>query len=259
MRLSSSGLLAILVLAPSALSAQGNPNPVPADPSPWPQHSTERPRPPMVTPGAFVSTPPPSDAIVLMDGRSLAAWRATDSAQGPARWSLQDGYMEVAPGTGAIATRQSFGDVQLHIEWKAPVPVVGESQHRGNSGVFFMGTYEVQILDTYQNDTYADGMAGGFYGQFPPLVNPIRRPTEWNSYDIVFHRPHFDTTGKVTAPARMTVFFNGVLVQDDQALVGPTSHGRRAPYEAHADKLPIELQDHDYKVRFRNMWVRNLE
>ena len=251
-------LLPALLLAPAALTAQGNPNPVPSDPSPWPQHSMDRPRPPIVTPGAFVSAPPPSDAIVLMDGRNLDRWRSADSA-GPARWKVTGGYVEIAPGTGGIATRDSFGDVQLHVEWKAPVPAVGESQHRGNSGVFFMGTYEVQILDTYHNDTYPDGMAGGFYGQFPPLVNPIRPPTEWNSYDVVFHRPHFDATGKVTSPARMTVFFNGVLVQDDQALIGPTSHGRRAPYEAHPDRLPIELQDHEFKDRFRNIWVRRLE
>ncbi len=255
----TASLFLILALAPVAAGAQGNPNPVPSDPSRWPQHSMERPRPANVTPGPFATVPPPSDAIVLMDGKSLAKWRATDSAMGPAKWTIANGYVEVAPGTGAIATRDSFGDVQLHVEWKSPVPAVGESQHRGNSGVFLMGTYEVQILDTYHNDTYADGMAGGFYGQFPPLVNPIRPPTEWNSYDIVFHRPHFDATGKVTSPARMTVFFNGVLVQDDQALVGPTSHGQRAPYEAHADALPIELQDHEFKVRFRNIWVRRLE
>jgi len=255
----TASLLFVLALAPVAAGAQVNPNPVPTDPSQWTQHSMDRPRPAIVTPGAFVGAPPPSDAVVLMNGRSLAKWRSTDSAMGPARWKVVNGYVEIVPGTGGIATRDSFGDVQLHIEWSAPTPARGEGQHRGNSGVFFMGTYEVQVLDTWHNDTYADGMAGGLYGQFPPLVNPVRRPGEWNSYDIVFRRPRFDANGKVISPARVTVFFNGVLVQNDQALIGPTSHGERAPYEAHGDKLPIELQDHDYKVKFRNAWVRRLE
>jgi hypothetical protein len=194
-----------------------------------------------------------------MNGRSLGSWRATDSAQGSAPWKVGHGYVEIAPGTGGIATRDSFGDVQLHVEWSAPLPAVGEGQHRGNSGVFLMGTYEVQVLDSYQNETYADGQAGSLFGQFPPLVNPARRPGEWNSYDIVFRRPRFDATGKVVTPGRVTVFFNGVLVQDDQELLGPTSFGRRAPYEAHPERLPIELQDHDDKVKYRNIWVRRLE
>jgi hypothetical protein len=250
--------IAALCLLPALLSAQGNPNPVPTDPSQWPQHSMDRPRPPVVTPGAFVSEPPPSDAIVLMDGRSLDKWRSADTT-GPARWKIAGGYVEVAPGTGGIATRDSFGDMQLHVEWRAPLPVKGEGQERGNSGVFLMGTYEVQVLDSYHNDTYADGQAGSIFGQFPPLVNPARPPGQWNSYDIVFHRPRFDATGKVTAPARATVFFNGVLVQDDQVILGPTTYARRTAYSAHPDRLPIELQDHEFPVRYRNIWARRLE
>src|SRR6478736_5653868 len=214
----TSSLLLLLSLAPALAGAQGNPNPVPADPSRWPQHSMERPRPANVTPGPFATVPAPSDAIVLMDGKSLAKWRATDSAMGPVRWTIANGYVEVAPGTGAIATRDSFGDVQLHIEWSSPVPAVGESQHRGNSGVFLMGRYEVQVLDSYQSKTYADGQAGALYGQYPPLVNATRKPGEWQAYDIVFDAPRFGNDGKVLRPARVTAFLNGVLIQNAQEL-----------------------------------------
>jgi hypothetical protein len=223
----------------------------------WPQHSMDRPRPPVVDPGRFAaSAPPPSDATVLFDGRSLAAWEADGG--GLPGWTVRDGYFEVAPGTGGIHTRQSFRDVQLHVEWSAPNPPVGEGQNRGNSGVFLMGRYEVQVLDSYRSDTYPDGMAGALYGQYPPLVNASRPPGEWNVYDIVFRAPRFLGDGTLDEPARFTVFHNGVLVQDDQALVGPTSHRTRAPYEAHPDRLPIGLQDHGHPVRFRNIWVREL-
>ena len=249
----------LVALCPALLAAQGDPNPVPRDPSQWPQHSLQRPTAPVVTPGPYAATPRPSAAIVLMDGHSLGSWQSADSIGRPARWRVGPGYVEVRPGTGGIATRDSFGDVQLHVEWAAPLPVKGAGQERGNSGVFLMGTYEVQVLDSYNNPTYADGQAGSLFGQFPPLVNPIRRPGQWNAYDIIFHRPHFKSDGTVESPGRVTVFFNGVLVQDDQMLLGPTTFGRRAPYSAHADKLPIELQDHEFKVRYRNIWVRRLE
>lgn len=219
----------------------------------------DRPRPAVVTPAPYGIAGAPSDAIVLMDGRSLDRWRSADSATAPARWKVANGYVEVRPGTGGIATRDSFGDIQLHVEWRAPLPVKGEGQERGNSGVFLMGTYEIQVLDSYHNDTYPDGQAGSIFGQFPPLVNPARAPGEWNSYDIIFHRPHFDATGKVTTPARATVIFNGVLVQDDQVILGPTTYGERTAYSAHPDKLPLELQDHTFPVRYRNIWVRRLE
>jgi hypothetical protein len=165
----------------------------------------------------------------------------------------------VSPGAGGIETNEAFGDVQLHVEWSAPVPAVGEGQERGNSGVFLMGRYELQVLDSYDNVTYADGQAASVFGQYPPLVNVSRPPGEWQTFDIVFHRPRFDAAGKVTQPARMTVRHNGVLVQDNVILSGPTAHQRRPPYERHPDRLPIGLQDHEHKVRYRNIWVRSLE
>ena len=166
--------------------------------------------------------------------------------------------MEVVASTGNITTTRGFGDVQLHIEWMSPVPAKGEGQERGNSGVFLMGIYEIQVLDSYHNATYADGAAAAIYGQYPPLVNPTRPPGQWQTYDIVFHRPRFDATGNVTRPARMTILFNGILVQDDVALTGPTAHKARPPYAKHADRLPLILQDHGDPVRYRNIWVREL-
>lgn len=244
---------AVLVIA-CAMSASGQVS------TKWPQHSMDRPQPRVADPGPFTaSPPPPSDAIVLFDGRSLSGWRSADSTAEPARWKVSGGYMEVVAKTGAIQTTQAFGDIQLHVEWRTPTPPLGESQERGNSGVFLMGRYEVQVLDSYHNVTYADGHAGAIYGQFPPLVNASRPPGEWQSYDIIFHRPRFDPAGTLLAPARMTVFMNGILVQDDVALSGPTAHQRRPPYVRHADALPIQLQDHGNPVRFRNIWARRLE
>jgi hypothetical protein len=226
---------------------------------PWPIHSTSRPQPPVVDPGRFTaSAPPPSDAVVLFGGRTLDTWRSADDASKPARWRVEDGYMEVVAGTGGIATARGFGDVQLHIEWMAPLPASGEGQNRGNSGVFLMERYEVQILDSYRNTTYPDGQAGAIYGQYPPLVNASRPPGEWQTYDIVFLRPRFDARGRLTAPARITVFHNGVLVQNGVTLTGPTGHRERPPYAAHADELPITLQDHGQPVRYRNIWARRI-
>ena len=228
-------------------------------PSDWPIHSTSRPQPPVVNPGpAHAAAAPPSDAIVLFDGRSLDAWRSADSADRPARWKVERGYMEVAAGTGNIATARGFGDVQLHIEWAAPDVVKGEGQERGNSGVFLMGRYELQVLDSYRNTTYPDGQAGAIYGQYPPLVNASRAPGEWQTYDIIFHRPRFDAAGAVLSPARMTVLHNGVLVQDNAVLTGPTGHHERPPYARHPDRLPLILQDHGNPVRYRNIWVREV-
>jgi hypothetical protein len=166
--------------------------------------------------------------------------------------------MEVVPGTGSIETARGFGDAQLHIEWRTPTPAKGEGQERGNSGVFLMGRYEVQVLDSYQNVTYPDGQAAAIYGQFPPLVNASRPPGEWQTYDIVFHAPRFDASGKLLSPARMTVLHNNVLVQDNVTLVGPTANRQQPPYSAHPDKLPISLQDHGNPMRFRNIWIREL-
>jgi hypothetical protein len=167
--------------------------------------------------------------------------------------------MEVVPKTGEIRTVKGFGDCQLHVEWMAPSPAKGTGQDRGNSGVFLMGLYEVQVLDCYGNKTYADGMTAAIYGQFPPLVNACRPPGEWQTYDIVFHRPRFDRDGRLLAPARLTVFHNGILVHEYAGLTGPTAHKARPPYKAHAGRLPISLQDHDHPVRFRNIWLRELE
>lgn len=225
---------------------------------PWPIHSMDRPVPPVVAPGAYVAdSPPPSDAIVLFDGHDLSQWRASDG--GPAKWTVANGDFQVAAGTGAIQTAQGFGDCQLHIEWEAPAPPHGEGQERGNSGVFLMGLYEVQVLDSYDNRTYADGQAAALFGQYPPLVNASRKPGEWQTYDIVFHRPRFTAGGGVASPAHVTVLHNGVLVQDNAVLTGPTAFGKRPPYKAHADALPLSLQDHGYPVRFRNVWIRKLE
>ncbi len=224
----------------------------------WKIHDPERPLPPVVDPGPGGDpVPAPSDAIVLFDGRDLSQW---SSGKGePARWKVENGYVEVVKKTGSIRTVRGFGDCQLHIEWAAPLTVIGEGQGRGNSGVFLMGKYEVQVLDCYKNKTYADGMAAAVYGQHPPSVNACRPPGEWQTYDIIFHRPRFSDGGSLSRPARMTVFHNGILVQDNVELTGPTEHKKRQPYTVHADKLPISLQDHGNPVRFRNIWIRNLE
>ena len=224
----------------------------------WPVHDPNRPQPPVVAPGpAGPPVPPPADAVVLFDGQDLGAW--TDAKGQPVRWKVENGYVEVVPKTGEIKTVKGFGDCQLHIEWMAPSPAKGADQDRGNSGVFLMGSYEVQVLDCYGNATYADGMTAAIYGQYPPLVNACRPPGEWQTYDIVFRRPRFDKDGNVLAPARMTVLHNGLLVHDNAVLTGPTAHTARPPYKMHADKLPISLQDHSHPVRYRAIWIRELE
>jgi Domain of Unknown Function (DUF1080) len=223
----------------------------------WPVHSMDRPRPPVVTPApAGEPVPPPSDAVVLFDGKNLKGWAADSGA--PARWLVRDGYVQVAPGAGSIRTRREFGSVQLHVEWMAPAPPKGTSQERGNSGVFLMSHYEVQVLDSYHNDTYPDGQASAIYGQTPPLVNAARPPGQWQTYDIVFHRPRFNGDGRVVRPATITVLHNGVLTQDHTVITGWTVHGEVAKYQPHADRLPLVLQDHETPVRYRNIWVREL-
>ena len=255
-----SGLIVVMVatavvLVGAAASAQTGPRA--ADLKKWGIHDMTRPMPPVVDPGpAGAPAPVPSDAIVLFDGKDLSGWTTAKGA--PPKWQVRDGYMEVVKGAGAIKTTRGFGDCQLHVEWAAPAPPVGSGQDRGNSGVFLMDTYEVQVLDSYNSATYADGMAGAIYGQYPPLVNATRKPGEWQAHDIVFHAPRFDPSGALLSPARMTVFVNGVLVQDNEELTGPTAHKARPPYAAHADKLPISLQDHGNPTRFRNIWIRPL-
>lgn len=225
----------------------------------WKIHDLNRPLPPVITPGTASTqeTPgnPPSDAVVLFDGKDLSKWVDKDGKA--AQWKVEDGYMEVAAKTGNISTRDSFGDCQLHVEFSEPTPAHGESQERGNSGVFLMSTYEIQVLDSYENKTYADGQASAVYGQYPPQVNASRPPGQWQTYDIIFHRPHF-SGDKVQSPARVTVLHNGVLVQDNVSLTGPTAHGERPPYKPGSDKMPLQLQDHGNPVRYRNIWIREL-
>jgi Domain of Unknown Function (DUF1080) len=227
----------------------------------WKIHDRARPLPPVVDPGT-ASTPDapgraPSDAVVLFDGKDLSKWAHKDGSA--AKWKVTNGYAEVVAGTGNILSRQAFGDCQLHVEFAEPLPAKGTDQERGNSGVYLMGLYEIQVLDSYENKTYADGQAAAVYGQYPPLVNASRPPGQWQSYDIVFHGPRFDASGKLLRPARVTVFYNGVLVQDNVTLTGPTEHGERPPYKMTPEKLPLALQDHGDPVRYRNIWIRELK
>jgi hypothetical protein len=227
----------------------------------WQIHDMARPVPPVVTPGTAstqdVAGRAPSDAIVLFDGRDLSKWAQKDGS--PAKWKVENGYAEVVAKTGEIHTTQPFGDCQLHVEFSEPTPPHGESQERGNSGVFLMGLYEIQVLDSFENKTYADGQASAVYGQYPPQVNASRPPGQWQWYDIIFHGPRFDAAGKLLKPARVTVFHNGVLVQDNVEPTGPTGHHMRPPYVAGPDKLPLALQDHGNPVRYRNIWIRELQ
>jgi Domain of Unknown Function (DUF1080) len=227
----------------------------------WQIHDMNRPNPPVIDPGtpSTEEAPgrPPSDGVVLFDGKDLSKWAHKDGSA--AKWKVENGYFEVVPKTGQLYTRESFGDCQLHVEWAAPSPAHGESQDRGNSGVFLHDLYEIQVLDSYENKTYADGQASAVYGQFPPLVNASRPPGQWQMYDIVFHGPRFDSAGKLLRPARVTVFHNGVLVQDNDELTGPTAHKQRPPYKVTPEKLPLSLQDHGHPVRYRNIWIRELK
>jgi hypothetical protein len=212
------------------------------------------PVPEVVTPGEGAA--PPSDAIVLFDGTSLNSWIG-DGGKTP-EWTVADGSVTVKPGTGGISTKQDFGDVQLHIEWRSPVLVKGEGQGRGNSGIFLMGLYEIQVLDCYGNKTYPNGQAASVYKQHIPLVNACREPGQWQTYDIIFTAPRFNENGRVTHPARVTVIHNGVLVQNNVEIWGSTEFIGLPAYKAHNNKLPLSLQDHGDLVSFRNIWIREL-
>lgn len=211
--------------------------------------------PKMINPGPVGG--PPSDAIVLFDGKDLSQWVRREDGRPPAKWDIKDGAM-VVNGTGWIETKEGYGDCQLHVEWATPAEVKGEGQGRGNSGVYLQGRYEIQVLDSYENKTYFHGQAGALYKQYPPLVNASRPPGEWQTYDIIFHAPRFADDGKVTTPGRITVLHNGVLVQDNVEILGSTSHLGVPKYEKHGPKEPIALQDHGNPVRYRNIWVRPL-
>ena len=226
----------------------------------WLIHDVNRPAPPIVTPGA-ASADAPSDAIVLFDGTeaSMANW--TDTKKNPSKWRVADGYMESVKGAGYIQTKEEFGSCQLHVEFATPAVVRDSSQGRGNSGVFLMANYEVQVLDSYNNKTYPDGQCAALYGRAVPLVNASRPPGQWQSYDIIFHRPVFKGKKVVRKPT-FTVLHNGVLVQDHVELQGGT--GWKGPhaisdFEPHEDRLPIMLQDHGNPVRYRNIWIRKLD
>jgi len=223
----------------------------------WHVHDPARPQPPVVTPGATFSenAPPPSDAIVLFDGTDLSHWR--DAKGNPAPWVIKDGAM-ITTKTD-IFTTNLLGDIQLHLEFREPTPAKGSGQGRGNSGVIFMGHYEIQVLDCYHNPTYPDGTTGAIYAQHPPLVNPCRPPGEWETYDITFTVPHFGPKGELITPAYATVILNGVVVQNHQAVRGTTTHMAVGAYEDQSPTGPLRLQYHLNAVAYRNIWVRPIE
>ena len=232
----------------------------------WKVHDIDRPKPTVVTPGAKPGDPP-SDAIVLFDGKDLSKWeipsppanskKAADPNR-PKSWTVGKGYFEVAPGAGTIRTKEKFGDMQLHIEWASTPMIYGDSQWRGNSGILIMERYEIQVLDSYNNPTYADGQAGAIYGQWPPLVNAVRKRGEWNAYDIVFEAPKFEG-GKLVKPAFETVFLNGVLLHNRKEVIGEMAHRVVGVYKGHAAEESLALQDHGVPVQYRNVWVRRLK
>ncbi len=222
-------------------------------------HDPERLHPRVVTPGTGSSggqgDSPPSDAVVLFDGTSLSGWESLDGSA--AGWKLSGGYMETANSAGNIRTKSGFGDCQLHLEWAAPLQVEGDSQGRGNSGVFMMGIYEIQVLDCYDNPTYADGSTAAIYGQSPPLVNACRKPGEWQTYDIIWLGPRFEGS-ELSRLAHATVLFNGIVVHHNREVLGKTGHKILPVYAPHPETGPLMLQDHHNPVRFRNIWYRPL-
>jgi hypothetical protein len=261
-------LSAAAAISGAALTEAQQPNPdlgfkdTPMLPGlPYHVHDPDRPHPPAVTPAA---TPggPPSDAIVLFDGKDLSKWQNRGKGAGrgrmlDAQWKVGDGWFEIAPGTGDLLTREKFGDCQLHVEWASPADVRGNSQGRGNSGVLLMTRYEIQVLDAWNNPTYADGQASAIYGQWPPLASPARKPGEWNTYEIVFEAPRFEGE-KLVKPAYFTVFYNGVMVHNRKESMGPMVYRQVAHYTPHPAEDSLMLQDHNNPVRYRNIWIRRL-
>ncbi len=222
----------------------------------WPPEMTEvwEPVPRVVTPGDVNAAP--SDAIVLFDGTNTGEWTHKDGS--PVKWKVENGAMTVVGGTGDIFTKRTFGDCQLHIEWRTPAIVKGEGQGRGNSGVFLQSRYEVQVLDNYNNRTYSNGQAGSIYKQYIPLVNACRPPGEWQYYDIIYTAPHFNEDGIRTNPAYITVIHNGIVVQNHVALYGTTEY-RGLPQNVAHGPAPLQLQDHGNPVSYRNIWIRELK
>jgi len=259
-RVTRAGLAVVVALAVGAIVLRGQQPVVGYDDTPmqpdgkWRVHDSKRPRPPVVNPGPSTSVAPPSDALVLVGpGNDRSNWQATDGS--PVSWPMADGVLQT--GKGFIRTRAEFADIQLHVEFATPTEVKGNSQERGNSGVFLAGVFEIQVLDSFDNPTYADGQAAAMYGQFPPLVNACRKPGEWQSYDISFTAPKFNGAALV-APAVVTVFHNGVLVHNARPFWGPTAHRRIDPYVPSTSRGPVGLQDHGNPVRYRNVWLREL-
>jgi hypothetical protein len=254
-------LIVSLALVAAAVSLPGQQAPTGYDDTPmqpdgiWHVHDGKRPRPAVVSPAAAAPAPPPGDAIVLLGpGTDLSAWQAADGTV--VTWPVSDGVLQV--GTGSIRTKAEFIDIQLHVEFATPSPAKGDSQERGNSGVFLAGVFEVQVLDSFENLTYADGQAAALYGQFPPLVNASRPPGEWQSYDIVFTAPRFTDALALASPAVVTVVHNGILVHHARPFWGPTAHKKIDPYVPSTARGPVGLQSHRNPVRYRNIWVRAL-
>jgi hypothetical protein len=228
---------------------------------PWAIHDGNRPQPPIITPGTPSTQEqpgtPPSDAVVLFAGSDLTKWEADNDKNEATKWVVKNGAMECVPGSGYIRTKDKFGDIQLHVEWAAPTKVEGDSQGRGNSGVFLMGMLEIQVLDNYNNPTYSDGTAGAAYGIMPPLVNALRPPGQFQSYDIIFRRPIYKE-GVALDPGYVTVIENGVVVQDHTMLEGPGGHMARSKIGPFPEVGPLKFQDHGNPVRYRNVWIRPL-
>lgn len=247
-------MMVLCLLAPAASFAQSGAG-RPEDTEVW------APEPPRVTP-AMPGARTPADAVVLFDGKAIDQWASTKDGS-PATWTVADGAMIVRKGASNIQTRRSFGNYQLHLEWRVPAGLTGTGQGRGNSGVFLAATgpgdagYELQILDSWHNATYVNGQAGSLYKQFPPLVNAVRPPGKWQSYDVVWTAPTFDAGGALVRPASATALLNGVVIQDHATLRGETVYIGRPRYHAHGG-APIKLQDHGAAIAFRNIWVRDL-
>ena len=250
-------LITLALLTP-LVSAPAQENKNPKLPSGWHVHDMARPQPKVITPGSTPSDAP-SDAIVLFNGNNLDAWsgkKSDTNPEGKAHWKIENGYTEVT-GEGGLSSKQTFGDIQLHLEWTAPTVINEDAQRRGNSGVFLMGRYEIQIMDAYENPAYPDGMTAAVYGQTPALVNASKKPGEWQTYDIIFKAPRFEGE-TMTSPPIVTVLHNGVLVQNHTEILGATEHKKLPTVKAHGEKAPIVLQNHGQPVRFRNIWVREL-
>ena len=249
-------LLFIIAAIALTLNASAQKKKYPETPEMTPQ-MTEfwLPQPKVITPGDFNTNSAPSDAIILFDSKDLSKWKSCDG--GKAKWDVHDGVFTVKDGTGGIETKEKFGSFQLHIEWSAPTVIEGESQGRGNSGVFLQGKYEVQILDCYQNETYSNGQAGSIYKQQAPLVNAMRKPGEWNTYDIIYSAPVFNEDGTYKTAPTVTVIHNGVVIINHYTLRGTTEYIGHPRVEKHGDG-PIMLQDHGNPVSFRNIWIRKM-